>query len=316
MTKHAVRHDSRERQECPTSSRTLTRRSEDRGHRFESCRVHFLFTDLTKHPDGRTENVRKTSSDEMRSNELSARRFGRRFCARLANRTASCTDRVRVSGRKPEADLKALNQQLMCESSQRGPTFCLTLVVTSPDTIWHDPQPLRAQFQQFQILSDLPKSGREQIALERCCASGVGICGRRRRKRKPTPRLGSCRKIGSHVRIRLKALVDELVSSGRDSITSLPISPICQSSNPASQRRSRSAMHSADPCRRRRTAYRRRASSRGFASRKLGRCPSIKRQRAFCRVRLEARSPRDRAITVISMVVKVVDDTTAFSSAR
>ena len=87
-----------------------------------------------------------------------------------------------------------INSQ-MCKGAQGGPTFFPTLFVTSPDTIRHDPQPLRAQFEPFQKLSDLPKSGRERIALEHCCASGVGRCGRRRRKCKPTSRLDSGRKI-------------------------------------------------------------------------------------------------------------------------
>jgi hypothetical protein len=39
--------------------------SEGRGHRFESCLVRHVFNGLDLFIDGRTENVRKTSSDEF-----------------------------------------------------------------------------------------------------------------------------------------------------------------------------------------------------------------------------------------------------------
>ena len=52
--------------------------SEGRGHWFESSRVRHVFNNLNAYDDGRTENVRKTSSDEIiRSGTIFLPRRGR-----------------------------------------------------------------------------------------------------------------------------------------------------------------------------------------------------------------------------------------------
>jgi len=101
----------------------------------------------------------------MRSIELSPRRFGRRLCARLANRTASFTDRARVSGRNPEIFCSGLLLPLKRLRNRRLPHTFLSLRMIFHGTMRHGPRPLCAQFRTFRRPIDLPESGRKRPAL-------------------------------------------------------------------------------------------------------------------------------------------------------